>query len=128
MRSKAAICEVITPEITGVNLTDGSIAEGQQLLKGGPSVLYDAVALIFGATGGEKLAEKPEARDFVADAFAHCKFIAFTPEASPLLAKAGVAEAIDEGMIEICGANKIAQFVDLLGQLRLWKREDKFSD
>ena len=125
---QGGICEVITPEITGVNLTDGSIAEGQQMLKGGPSVLYDAVALIFGATGGEKLAEKPEARDFVADAFAHCKFIAFTPEASPLLAKAGVAEAIDEGMIEISGANKITQFVDLLGQLRLWKREDKFSD
>ena len=125
---QGGICEVITPEITGVNLTDGSIAEGQQMLKGGPSVLYDAVALIFGATGGEKLAEKPEARDFVADAFAHCKFIAFTPEASPLLAKAGVAESIDEGMIEISRANKITQFVDLLGQLRLWKREDKFSD
>jgi hypothetical protein len=51
---QGGICEVITPqEITGINLTDGSIAEGQQMLKGGASVLYDAVALIYGATGGK---------------------------------------------------------------------------
>jgi catalase len=126
--AQGGVCEVITPQITGVSLTDGSTVEGQQLLKGGPSVLYDAVALIFGASAGEDLAQVPEARDFVADAFAHCKFIAFSPEASPLLSKAGVAEAIDEGMIEINGADKISQFVELLGQLRLWKREDNFSD
>lgn len=125
---QGGVCEVVTPEITGVTLADGSIIEGQQMLKGGPSVLYDAIALIFGATAGEGLAEKPEARDFVADAFAHCKFIAFSPEASALLEKSGVTEGIDEGFIQLTSSESVSDFISLLGQLRLWKREDKFSD
>jgi len=60
---------------------------GIKCLKGGPSVLYDAVALLFGEGAGEALMGKPEARDFVADAFAHCKIIGFSPEALPLLDK-----------------------------------------
>lgn len=125
---QGGVCEVVTPTITGVSLTDGSMAEGQQMLKGGPSVLYDAIAVIFGPAAGEKLADKPEARDFVADAFAHCKFIAFSPEATALLEKAGVAESFDEGVIQLSNSESVPDFISRLGQMRFWKREDKFSD
>ena len=37
------------------------------------------------------LAKDKTAKDFVSDAFAHCKFIAHSPEALPLFEKAGVA-------------------------------------
>ena len=122
------ICEVITPEIGGVKLNDGSLALGEQFLKGAPSVLYDAVALIFGANSGEAVAEKPEARDFLADAFVHCKFIAFNPEAAALVEKTGLSNSLDEGLMQISGPGEIRSFVSQLGQLRLWKREEQFAD
>ena len=43
----------------------------------------------------------PTARDFVADAFAHCKFIGHVKAAAPLFAKAGIADSIDEGFIAL---------------------------
>ena len=49
------------------------------MIDGGPSVLFDAVALILSEEGAERLTGEAAARDFVADAFAHCKFIAFMP-------------------------------------------------
>jgi catalase len=126
VKEQGGVSEVVTPEIGGINLSDGTAIAGDQMLKGGPSVLYDAVALLFGEESGEVLMEKPEARDFVADAFAHCKFIGFGPEALPLLDKAGIASTIDEGMIELSNTENILKFVSLLGQLRLWKRETLF--
>jgi hypothetical protein len=38
-------------------------------------------------------------RDFVADAFFHCKFIGYGDAAMPLLEKAGIAGNLDEGVI-----------------------------
>jgi catalase len=128
VKDQGGVCEVLTPEVGGVSLNDGSAIGGDQMLKGGPSVLYDAVALIFGAKSGDVISEKPEARDFVADAFAHCKFIGFSPEALPLLDKAGIAGTVDEGMIQLSNSTNVAKFVSLLGQLRLWERESQFSD
>jgi catalase len=37
------------------------------------------------ADGASKLSKKPAARDFVSDAFAHDKFIAYVPDAAQLL-------------------------------------------
>ena len=125
---QGGVCEVITPEIGGVSLSDGSDVAGDQMLRGGPSVLYDAVALIFGAMSGEELAEKPEARDFIADAFAHCKFIALSPEALSLVKKAGIENSLDDGVIHLDGGKNVDEFVSLLGQLRVWKREAIFSN
>ena len=74
------------------------------MIGGGPSVLYDAVALLFGPGTGEELTQKPEACDFLADAFAHCKFIALTPEALPLAKKVGISDSLDEGVIHLATA------------------------
>jgi catalase len=127
VKKQGGICEVITPAVGGVSLSDGNAVAGDQMLKGAPSGLYDAVALLIGEGTGEELMEKPEARDFVADAFAHCKFIGFSPEALPLLDKAGIADTIDEGMIQLSNSENVSKFVSLLGQLRFWKREALFS-
>ena len=67
---------------------------------------------------------KRTARDFVADAFAHCKFIGHVEAATPLFAKAGIAEAdIDEGFISLARPKDVAGFIEKLGQLRVWGRE-----
>lgn len=64
------------------------------------------------------------ARDFVADAYAHCKFIAYVDPALPLLEKAGVgSEDLDEGCISLGGAEDAKAFVEELGKLRVWGRE-----
>ena len=126
IKKAGGVCEIITPEITGVNLGDGSAVAGDQMIGGGPSVLYDAVALLFGPGTGEELMQKPEACDFVADAFAHCKFMALSPEALPLVKKVGIEDSLDDGVVHLSASKDVKEFVSLLGELRHWKREAKF--
>ena len=115
--------EIVAPRIGGVEASDGTAIEGKQMIDGGPSVLYDAVALIVSPEGAERLAGEATARDFVADAFAHCKFIAHVEAARPLLEKAGVEP--DEGVMALGTAAEIASFVESCRKLRLWARETK---
>ena len=64
-------------------------------------------------------------QDFVADAFAHCKFMGLSPEAKPLLVKAGIAEDLDDGCMGLQSADDAKAFVAALGPLRFWDRESK---
>lgn len=64
------------------------------------------------------------ARDFLVDAFSHCKFIGYVAAAEPLFAKAGI-DAMDDGCISLSGSKDIGGFIETLGMLRLWDREPK---
>jgi len=121
-KEKATI-EVIAPKVGGVTLSDGSPLAAQQMIDGGPSVLYDAVVLLVSKEGADDLLKEAAARDFVADAFAHCKFIGYTKPALPLLEKAGAADMLDEGTVLIDGAGAVSGFLKSLGALRVWARE-----
>ena len=123
IEKEGSVMEVVAPKVSGVEATDGTWIEGKHMIDGGPSVLFDAVALILSEEGAERLTGEAAARDFVADAFAHCKFIAFTPDAIPLLEKAGVDPGADEGLIELTGPEAIVGFIDSCRKLRLWSRE-----
>jgi catalase len=116
------LVEVIAPKVGGVTLSDGSFLEAQQMIDGGPSVLYDAVAVLPGEEALADLIKEAAARDFVADAFAHCKFIGYTAAALALMKKAGV-EDLDEGTIELASAKDAKAFAAELGKLRVWARE-----
>ncbi len=118
-----ATLEIIAPTISGVEASDGSLVTADEKLGGGPSVLYDAVAVLPSKAGVEMLLKEPAARDFVADAFSHLKFIGYSKEAMPLFEKAGIAGDMDEGCVEISGAKGAREFVALCKQLRLWERE-----
>jgi catalase len=115
--------EIIAPKVGGAKASDGSWIDAQQMISGAPSVLYDAVALLPAKPAMADLLKESTARDFVADAFAHCKFIGFVEAAAPLLSKAGVAE--DEAVISLASAKDVAGFVTGLGALRWWAREPK---
>jgi catalase len=117
-----AMVEIVAPEVGGVKASDGSWIEGDEKLDGAPSVLYDAVAVLVSAKGGEMLAKNPAAKDFVSDAFAHCKFIACTAEAKPLFEKAGLAGETDEGVFVLQGAEDARKFLSACGSLRYWDR------
>ncbi|MEO5923848.1 MAG: catalase [Bryobacteraceae bacterium] len=125
IEAEGAIVEVIAPKVGGVTAKDGSNIGAQQKLGGGPSVLYDAVAVIPSAKGCEALLTNPDARDFLSDAYTHLKFIGYIETAQPLLEKVGLQ--IDEGFISLTGAKGAATFVTACRKLRLWEREDKFS-
>ena len=119
-----AVYEIIAPKIAGAVLDNGSVVEAKQKIDGGPSVLYDAVALVLSPEGAAILAKDKTAKDFVADAYGHAKFIGYVADALPLIDKAGIAEEdMDAGLIELTDAKSINSFLDICGQLRLWDRE-----
>jgi catalase len=118
-----ALTEIIAPAVGGVKASDGTWIEAQQMIDGGPSVLYDAVAVLPSEAGTRALLHHAPARDFVADAFQHCKFIGHTVAAAPLLDKASVQP--DAGVVPLNGKKDVDTFVGALGALRLWDREPK---
>jgi catalase len=123
IEEEGATMEVIALKVGGVEAEDGTRIVAQHMIDGGPSVLFDAVALLLTEEGAELLTREAAARDFVADAFAHCKFIGFTPGAVPLLTKAGVDPTADEGMIPLTEEDAIDTYLEACRKLRLWARE-----
>jgi catalase len=70
------------------------------------------------AEGTALLVHEATAKDFVSDAFAHAKFIAYSEAAKPLLQRAGVTE-MDSG----CVATDAKTFLKTCRKLRFWERE-----
>jgi catalase len=122
-KEEGALVEIVAPKVGGVKASDGTRIEAQQKIDGGPSVLYDAVALILSEAGAKLLAKEAAARDFVADAFAHAKFIGYVEAAAPLLKKAGIYESRDEGCLALDRRGGPQKFIEACRQLRFWKRE-----
>ena len=120
LEREGAVLKLIAPHIGGVNATDGSLIEADEKLDGGPSVLFDAVALLISDEGAKLLLNESTARDFIADAFAHLKFIAYTKAAASLLAKAGVEP--DEGCTDLGGVTGVKDFIKSCARLRYWER------
>jgi len=118
-----AIVEVIAPKISGAVLSDGTLVPARQKIDGGPSVLFDAVAVLASAEGAALLARDGTAKDFVNDAFGHCKFIAYSAEAATLFEKAGLLSDLDEGCFALVGGKDARDFIGACGQLRYWPRE-----
>jgi len=120
---ESATLEFIAPTIAGVRASDDSWIEANQKIEGGPSVLYDAVAIFVSEEAVGRLANQPAARDFVTDAFAHSKFIAYAGSAKPFLAKVLGSDHLDEGFIEIVGAKDISRFIQECRNMRFWGRQ-----
>lgn len=94
-----ATVKIVAPKIGGVTLKGGKTLKADGQLAGTPSVMFDAVAIVLSEDGCTDLLKEGAAVDFAKDAFGHLKAIGFTPEAQPLLDKAGV-EA-DAGVVDV---------------------------
>ncbi|MBC6718231.1 catalase [Aurantimonas sp. DM33-3] len=123
IEAEGAMMEIVAPMVGGVEASDGSWIEAKQKVDGGPSLLYDAVAVLASKDGASTLTKEATARDFVTDAFAHCKFIAYSAEAMPLFEKAGVAGDLDEGCVKLASAEDAKGFIVQCRKLRHWQRE-----
>jgi len=120
--AEGALVELVAPHIGGATLSDGTLLPAHQKIDGGPSVLYDSVAVLASTEGAALLAAHAPAKDFVSDAHAHCKFIAYHPDASALLDAAGVTSEMDDGYFQLGAKASITAFIEACRNLRLWAR------
>ena len=115
--------ELIAPAIGGITTSDGERIAAHHAVAGGPSVLFDAVAVLPSEDGAVQLAADPHARDFVSDAYAHAKFIGHNAAADKLFEAVGLHESmLDDGCIEP-DARTTAGFVEARRALRYWAGE-----
>lgn len=118
--------ELVGPRIGNISDDRGKILPVMQKINGGPSVLYDAVVLLPSAQGSTLLLGEATMRDFIADAFAHAKFIGYAASAEPLLDAAGVGAAErDDGILRLTKAKDAAAFIKACAALRFWPREKR---
>jgi catalase len=122
LEKEGAMLKLIAPMVGGVEASDGTFIPADEKIDGGPSVLYDAVAILISADGAALLANEATARDFVADAFAHLKYIAYVETARPLLSKSGIPAEGDGGLIELRSKKDIGGFITACAKLRYWER------
>jgi catalase len=121
--AEGAQLTVVAPMVGGVEAADGTWIEADEKIDGAPSVVFDAVALLVSEQGAEVLVNESTARDFIADAFAHLKFIAYVDFALPMMARAGIDEQdVDAGCIELSTGKSAKAFVEACRKLRFWER------
>lgn len=125
-QEEGTLLEVIAPTINGVKDSNGAHLAANQKVNGGPSVLYDAVVLLLSNEGAQAFSKLPPAKDFVSDAFAHCKFIGYVPAAKQLLDSAGLQGLLDEGCLQLEGNATVKAFIKTCRKLRHWQREEMF--
>ncbi|KQP45936.1 catalase [Brevundimonas sp. Leaf280] len=111
---------MVAPKIGGAKLKDGKALAADGQLAGSPSVLFDAVAIVLSDDGCAQLLKEGAAVDFAKDAFGHLKAVGHTPEAQPLLDKAGIEP--DAGVIDL---SKNAEAFLVPARTRQWDREPK---
>jgi catalase len=122
-KEEKAVIEFVGPAVDGVTASDKTaIGIGQQIA-GGPSVLYDAIVVLPSADQIASLVSDPAARDFVTDAYAHCKFIGHTGDAAALFDATGLTSLKDDGFIEIGNGKPATAFLIACRDLRYWRRQ-----
>jgi catalase len=121
LEAEGAVLKFVAPAIGGVQTKEGTWIDADEAIAGGPSVVFDAVALLVSDQQARALADDAHVRDFVADALAHLKFIGYTKSAMPLLRTAGI-DSPDGGMIELKEPDDLTRFVHACRKLRFFER------
>jgi catalase len=100
------------------------LREAHFSLAGGPSVLFDAVAILLGPDDEEKVTSMPQAQNFLRDAFVHGKFIGHAL-ANTLFERSGLMGKADEGCFDlglVDDGDAMADFIAACATLRHWTR------
>ena len=127
VQAEGAKLEIIAPTVGGVTLSDGKAIKADHKFAGGPSVLFDAVAILNAPDATNQLLPNAAVGDFIRDAFGHLKFIGYCEAAMPLFEKAGIADSLDEACVRLGGSKSVDAFLAKCRTLRFWKREEKIS-
>jgi catalase len=117
--AKAAGAQVkcVAPHKHGVTLSDGTPAPVDFTIDTGPSILFDAVAVLLTPERAAALSTQAAAKHFVADAFNHLKAMAIDEGGLQLMVAAGInADAF------VFDSGDVQPFLDSATH-RLWQRE-----
>jgi catalase len=129
---QGCIAEVVSFRQGTLTTLSGAPLVAEHTLLTMPSVVYDGIFIPGSASSVETLAARPEAIEYVTDAFRHGKAIAMDAAALALLAAAGIeAEAYgeDEGIIVARSAAEMrdlpARFAAALAKHRFFERAQR---
>ena len=120
IKEEKASVKLIAPQVGGVKGNDGKLITADEKIGGGPSVLYDAVALLPSKEGAPLIVSDAAVRDFVTDALAHRKFIAYGEFAKELLEKANPNSTNRSQLISLDQSDSSKIFITKCGSLRSW--------
>lgn len=120
-----AIIEFVAPTVGGIRDNSGRDIDVSQKIDGGPSVLYDAIVLLPNPGAVTELVNDATTKDFVNDAFAHCKFIGYSDSAKPFFEATNLISQLDDGCIFLDKVENVEAFFEACKQLRFWPRETK---
>ena len=123
VEAEGAAVQIVAPKVGGAKLSDGKRMPADHALAGGPSVLFDAVALLPSDEGTELLLPEAAAIDWLRDAFGHLKAIGHVPAADALFDKAGIGTDADEGTVSLAGSSGVKAFIAAAKKHRVWDRE-----
>lgn len=121
LKNEKATLEIVAPTIGGATMSDGGHLPADHNFEGGPSILFDAVAILVAPAAAETLARNPSVQSFVKDAFDHLKYIGYVEGALGLFEEAGLGAALDEGCIPL-DSESSEHFVKACRSLRFWAR------
>lgn len=113
--------KLVAPAIGGIVDSKGKAHPADEKIGGGPSVLFDAVAIVLGPEAAATVARHPAAQDFLRDAHAHCKFVGLHA-AEDLLRAAGLSDELDDGYFPLATSGDAARFLEACAELRFWHR------
>jgi catalase len=109
-------------ESLGIGVTGGSSDHQRWSLSP-----LDAVALMISDDAALELANDPAARDFISDAYAHSKFIAYVASVLPLIKATLGDRDLDGGFVKIDAAKAFAKFIEICLRFRFWERAAEAS-
>jgi catalase len=118
---EGATFAIVAPKAAGVKTAKGKRVAADHALSSGPSIFFDAVALVPSADGAALLAREAAAIDWMRDAFGHLKVIGTVEAAGPILEKAAVEE--DAGIVDLAGRGGVKIFIEVARRQRVWERE-----
>ncbi len=120
INKEGAAAAIIALKVGGVEDSAGTRHPAEMALRGSPSVMFDAVAVLAGPAGDKALSATPDAVGFLMDACRHLKAIGLS--GSPELA--GKAHAVGPvGITDIGAAKDIAAFIGFAREGKVWARE-----
>jgi len=123
-QAAGAKVKIVAETIAGAALSDGKLLPADQRIEGGPSSLFDHVAVIASDDGAKRLAGIGAAQDFVRDAFAHLKVIGFTANTEQVFAKAGLDEnSFDDACFQLTKTSDAGAFINKASKGKFWPRE-----
>ena len=117
-----AVVEVIAAKIAGVALSDRTAVPAQQKIDGGPSALYDVVAIIASQEGAALLAKRCAFQGLCRRRVRALQVHRLQPGGRTSDRQIRYRRRSRRGLLR-ARQGRVGDFVDALGELRFWNRE-----